>query len=56
MILEKKTENIKCFDFLCNFYLKHFLFSEELSEICMIKSVLSLQVKYRLFLLYFNKT
>jgi hypothetical protein len=47
------TENV-CFDFLCNFRLKHFSFKEKLSE--MWSDVyIGLHVKYPLFLSDFNE-
>jgi len=42
-----------CFDFLCNFCLEHFSFSEEMSEIWS-KMCIGLHVKYPLFLTDFR--
>ena len=47
------TQNV-WFHFLCNFYLKHFPFYEEMSEISKIYS--GLHVKYPLFFSDFNET
>ena len=44
-----------CFDFLCNFCSKHFLFYEEQSE-TQSKMYIALHVKYRLFLSGFYET
>jgi len=44
-----------CFDFLYSFCLKHFSFSEEMSEI-LSKMYIVLRVKYPLFLSDFNET
>jgi len=44
-----------CFEFLRDFCVKHFLFYEELSEIC-LKMCIGLHVKYPLFLSDFNET
>jgi len=48
-IFGKVTENEMYFDFLNNLYLKHFLFSEELSELLSYMYT-RLHVKYPLFL------
>ena len=43
-----------CFDFLYNFYLKHFSFQKELSEM-LSQMYIGLHVKYPFFLSDFNK-
>jgi hypothetical protein len=44
-----------CFDFLYEFFLKHFSFWEELSEMWS-KTYIGLHIKYLLFLSDFNET
>jgi hypothetical protein len=53
--LKKVTEHKKCFDFLYNFCLKHFSFSEELGKIWS-KIPSGLHVKYPVYLSDFNET
>jgi hypothetical protein len=53
--LKKIERKAVCFDFLCNFCLKHFSFQGELSEIWS-KTYIGLLVKYPLFLSNFNET
>jgi len=49
------TEHKKCFDILCNFYLTHFSFSGEFSEILSLMYV-SLHENYPIYLSYINQT
>jgi len=51
---EEEEEVIVCFDFLYNFCLKYFSFSEEMSEI--LSKMYIPHVKYPLFLSDFNET
>ena len=51
-----REKNIKrCFDFLYNFYVKHFSFSAECSE-TLSQMYICLHVKYPFFLSYFSET
>jgi hypothetical protein len=50
-----ENEQNVCLDFLYNFYLKHFSFYEEMSEL-LSKMFIGLHVKYQLFLSDFTET
>ena len=55
IVWKKVTEQKMCFDFLYNFYLKHFSLYEEMNKIWS-KTYIGLYVKCLLFLSNFNET